>query len=119
MNPFLVLDVPSNVSDDGVRAAYQTLLRRYPPERSPEQFQQIQEAYQTLRTARERWSWRLLHLESDSEGPLDAMEKFVRLPGRMRPPGASALRGLVRSCAAAAMREASVVQQAACRPPKR
>jgi hypothetical protein len=113
MNPFLVLDVPLDVSDDGVRTAYQALLRRYPPERCPERFQQIHEAYQKLRTARDRWHWCLLHLDNGHDGPLEALEKFARLPGRMRPPGAPALRAFMRGCAAAALREVSAA------PPKR
>ena len=105
MNPFLVLDVPVSASDAEVRAAYQALLRRFSPEHRPRQFQQIQEAYQALRSERERWHWRLLHLESGDGGPLEALENFAHLPGRMRPPGAAALRGLLRACGAAAMRE--------------
>ncbi len=105
MNPFLVLEVGLDASDAEVRAAYQALLRRYPPEQRPRQFQLIQEAYQTLRTERERWRWRLLHLEPSSDGPLEALENFSQLPGRLRPPGATALRDLVRSCGVAAMRE--------------
>jgi len=111
MNPFLVLDVPVGVSDDEVRAAYQSLLRRFPPEHHPDEFQLIQEAYQSLRTARDRWRWRLLHLENGHDGPLEALERFARLPGRLHPPGAPAFRRLLRSCAAAALRE-----QSACVP---
>ena len=107
MNPFLVLDVPLDVSDDGVRAAYQKLLRRYPPEHSPERFQQIQEAYQKLRAARDRWHWCWTHLAEGHDGPLEALEKFTRLPGRLRPPGAPALRAFLRGCAAAAQRESA------------
>ena len=59
MNPFLVLNLPLGATDADVRAAYQSLLRRFPPERRPEKFQIIQEAYQSLRTERERWNWRL------------------------------------------------------------
>ena len=105
MDPFLVLDVGLDATDAEVRAAYQALLRRFPPEQRPSQFQLIQEAYQALRTERERWRWRLLHLDASNDGPLEALENFARMPGRFRPPGATALRDLVRACGAAAMRE--------------
>lgn len=114
MNPFLVLDVPLDASDADVRAAYQSLLRRFPPERRPEQFQIIQEAYQALRTQRDRWHWRLRHLGSGHDGPLEALENFARLPGRIRPPGAAVFQSFLRSCAGAAKRE-----QSACPPHKR
>ena len=62
MNPYLVLDLPLEAGDAEVRAAYQDLLRRYPPELRPEGFQLVQEAYEKLRTGRDRWQWRLLHV---------------------------------------------------------
>ncbi len=105
MNPFLVLNVPTTAADDEVRAAYQGLLRRFPPEHRPAQFQLIQEAYQALRTERDRWRWRLLHLTSIHTGPLEIVEEFGRLPGRAQPPGAPAFRTFLRNCATAAKRE--------------
>jgi len=116
MNPFLVLDVPLTASDAEVRAAYQALLRRFTPEQRPRQFQLIQEAYQALRSERERWRWRVLHLETSDHGPLEALEEFARLPGRLRPPGAAALREMLRGCASAAMRQQAPAP-AATRPP--
>ncbi|MEO0017938.1 MAG: hypothetical protein RLZZ522_1221 [Verrucomicrobiota bacterium] len=108
MNPFLVLAVPTTASDAEVRAAYQQLLRRFPPEQRPTQFQQIQEAYQTLRTERDRWRWRLLHLPTATAEPLDVVAEFAHLPGRAVPPGAAAFKTFLRGCAAAARRESTI-----------
>lgn len=105
MNPFLVLDVPVTATDEEVRAAYQRLLRRFSPEHRPEEFQLIQEAYQALRTARDRWQWRLFHLPKERTSPLQAMEAFARIPGRARPPGAAAFRSFLSSCTTAATRK--------------
>lgn len=104
MNPYLVLDLPLDAGDAGVRAAYQQLLRRYPPESRPEQFQLIQEAYEKLRTGRDRWRWRLLHLKDDVSGPLEGLEAFAKLPGRLRPPGASPFRDFLKACGDSAAR---------------
>jgi DnaJ-class molecular chaperone len=104
MNPYLVLDLPLDAGDADVRAAYQELLRRYSPERRPEQFQIIQEAYEKLRTAHDRWQWRLLHLKDEGSGPLDALENFARLPGGMRPPGAAEFHKFLKACGNAAAR---------------
>lgn len=107
MNPFLVLDVAVDATDAEVRAAYQKLLHRFSPERRPDEFQMVQEAYEKLRTVSARWEWRLLHLEDGNIGPLAAMDQFAAMPGRRRPPGAAAMRSFLRSCGTAAMREHS------------
>ena len=102
MDPYLVLNLPLAAGDAEVRAAYQELLRTYPPEQCPEEFQIIQEAYEKLRSSRDRWTWRLLDLGEPPVGPMKGLENFARLPGRMRPPGARAFRSLLSSCTTAA-----------------
>jgi len=107
MNPFLVLDIPVDATDEQVRAAYQKLLRRYPPEHRPQEFQIIQEAYQATRTSADRMRWRLFHISGNRCGPLETLENFARLPGKMKPPGAAAFRSFLRGCANATLREQS------------
>ncbi len=111
MNPYLVLDLPSDADDSAVRSAYQRLLRKYPPEHRPEQFQLIQEAYSQLRTSRDRWRWQLLHLKNERSSPVEALEEFARLPGRLQPPGAKPFQALLKSCSAAAARDAAKPQK--------
>jgi len=107
MNPFLVLDVSVDATDEQVRSAYQILLRRYPPEHRPHEFQIIQEAYQATRTAADRLQWRLFHVQSGRTGPLETLENFAHLPGKLKPPGAAAFRSFLRGCANATLREQS------------
>jgi curved DNA-binding protein CbpA len=102
MNPFLVLDVTPDCSDEDVRAAYHRLLREFPPEKFPSEFQQIHEAATALRTERDRWHCHLLHQPASVQSPLEALEAFARLPGRARPPGFPAFKSLLRACAGAA-----------------
>jgi tetratricopeptide (TPR) repeat protein len=42
------LGIAREASREEVRAAYRALLRQYPPERAPEEFKRIREAYETL-----------------------------------------------------------------------
>lgn len=42
------LDVEQSASIDEIKQAYRRLLRQYPPERAPEEFKRIREAYETL-----------------------------------------------------------------------
>ena len=107
MNPFLVLNLPLDCTDEQVRAAYHGLLRQHTPEQDPAGFQLLQEAYAALRTESDRWRWHLLNHDAPAESPLEALEAFSRLPGRARPPGAAAFQSLLNSCAVAAQRDLS------------
>ncbi|MBL8954554.1 MAG: DnaJ domain-containing protein [Myxococcaceae bacterium] len=49
MSPFVVLGVAHDVDDAGLKRAYFKKLREFPPETAPEKFQQVQEAFETLR----------------------------------------------------------------------
>ena len=101
MNPFLTLDVTPNSTDEEVRAAYTSLLRKYPPEHFPEEFQVIQESATMLRTARDRWGVWFNPNNEEPKSPLEALQDFQKLPARIRPPGFDAFKALLRdSCAA-------------------
>ncbi|NLS92691.1 MAG: J domain-containing protein [Planctomycetaceae bacterium] len=48
-DPYQVLDVSADVDDAALRRRYLELVRRYPPERCPQQFAEVREAYEQLR----------------------------------------------------------------------
>ncbi len=54
MNPADVLGVSPNATDNEIRAAYVAKVKEHPPDRSPEQFERIRDAYETLRDPRRR-----------------------------------------------------------------
>jgi curved DNA-binding protein CbpA len=54
MDPREVLGVPSDASDEEIRAAYLGKVKEHPPERSPEEFERIRDAYDMLRDPRRR-----------------------------------------------------------------
>ena len=49
-----ILGVPLEAGEDEIRAAYLKAVKEYPPDRSPEQFEKIRDAYETLRDPRKR-----------------------------------------------------------------
>lgn len=62
-NPYEVLGVPSNASDDEVKRAYRDLTRKYHPDANvnnpladlaEEKFKEVQEAYDTIMKQREQ-----------------------------------------------------------------
>jgi curved DNA-binding protein CbpA len=66
-----ILGVPGNASEQEVRAAYLNKVKEFPPDRAPEKFEQIRDAYDTLRDARKRT--KALLLASGFAAPLPAL----------------------------------------------
>ena len=59
MDPFAVLGIEETADDEAVRAAYVQALRASPPDRDPEGFRRIREAYEALRDTESRLALRL------------------------------------------------------------
>jgi curved DNA-binding protein CbpA len=73
-DPREILGLAPNATDEEIRAAYLKKVKEYPPERSPEAFERIRDAYDLLRDPRRR----ALHLllSTDPWAPLVSL-----LPG--------------------------------------
>lgn len=54
MDAWKVLDVSRDAGDEEIRAAYLRKVKEHPPERSPEEFERIRDAYDILRDPRRR-----------------------------------------------------------------
>ena len=50
MDPTDVLGISPEATDEDIRAAYLLKVREYPPDRSPEQFEKVREAYECCAT---------------------------------------------------------------------
>ncbi len=48
-DPYAVLGVPDDADDEAIRRRYLELVRQYSPERHPERFAAIRQAYESLR----------------------------------------------------------------------
>ncbi|MBF0626263.1 MAG: J domain-containing protein [Magnetococcales bacterium] len=53
-DPYHVLGLTPEAGDEAVRQAYLEMVRRHPPERSPDRFREIRAAYESLRSERHR-----------------------------------------------------------------
>jgi len=58
-DPYQVLGLPPESGDDAIRRRYLELVRQFPPERHPERFAAVRQAYETLRDLDARLSYRL------------------------------------------------------------
>jgi curved DNA-binding protein CbpA len=65
------LGIERTATREEVRAAYRALLREYPPERAPEEFKRIREAYETLNDAASRAEY--------DRAPAPAVQRLLRL----------------------------------------
>jgi curved DNA-binding protein CbpA len=70
-DPAAVLGVSPDASDEEVRAAYLAKVREYPPDRAPEPFERIRDAYELLRDPRRRMRHRLF--AADPRAPLSSV----------------------------------------------
>ncbi|MFT4928306.1 MAG: curved DNA-binding protein CbpA [Phenylobacterium sp.] len=60
MNPFTLLDIATSANDCEIKVAYLSKVKQFAPEHHPEQFQQIQQAYQLLKDEASRVKYQLL-----------------------------------------------------------
>ncbi len=58
-DPFAVLGLPVDSDDAAIRRRYLELVRQFPPEKNPERFAAVRQAYDLLRDDPTRWHYRL------------------------------------------------------------
>jgi curved DNA-binding protein CbpA len=59
--PYAILEVQEDADDAGIKKGYLGMVRRYPPERFPDDFQRIYKAYEQIKTVEDRLSYRLFY----------------------------------------------------------
>jgi curved DNA-binding protein CbpA len=63
MDPREVLGVNQDAREEEIRAAYVRKVKEHPPDRTPEEFERIRDAYDSLRDPRRRMRDRLLSVD--------------------------------------------------------
>jgi len=66
-SPFEILGVSHGADDETIRRAYLSLVQQFPPDRVPEKFRRIREAYDLIRDSRKRLEYELFHLPALEE----------------------------------------------------
>src|SRR5688572_28775064 len=96
-NPYTVLGLPADVTDEEVRQRYLELTRQFPPEQHPERFAAVRAAYEKLKDLGARTRYRLF--EQGSEDTIEAITEeaacttprrrfgLTQLLAAARPPG--------------------------------
>ena len=79
MDPREVLGVNRDAGEEEIRAAYVRKVKEHPPDRSPEEFERIRDAYDSLRDPRRRMRDTLL-----SADPFAPFVSVIDLKTRQR-----------------------------------
>ena len=59
--PYEILGVEPDADDEQIKSAYIALVKRFPPERDPSEFQKIYKGYKLIKTAEDRLRYTLFH----------------------------------------------------------
>src|SRR5438034_6211051 len=62
---YKTLDLPPSASTEDIRRAYYQMVRKHPPEKDPERFQQVRQAYETLSDEKARRDYDALQEHGD------------------------------------------------------
>ncbi len=81
-DPYLLLGADRQADDEAIHAAYLEAIKACPPERAPEHFEALRQAYEAIRTQRRRLARELF--DTTPAGALDILEQAAprRPPGR-------------------------------------
>src|SRR5262245_33583245 len=81
-DPYQVLGLPPGSDDEAIRRRYLELVRQFPPERHPDRFAAVRQAYESLRDLNTRLRYRLF--EAGRNESVDAIieELACRSPRR-------------------------------------
>ena len=93
--PFDILGVTTNATDETIKKAYLQKVRQYPPERAPEQFQNIRAAFEAIKTRHQRLKYQLFHHEPPGLNAL--LERSLQSGTPQRPTAELFTQALVES----------------------
>jgi len=81
---YLVFDLPHDASEEKIREAYLEKVKKYPPEKNPQQFRKMTQAYESIKNNRIRIHNQLHPFEnmSDCEEKLFELAKVKPLKRR-------------------------------------
>ena len=83
-DPYTLLDLSPDSSDDTIRRRYLSLIRTHSPERDPDRFAEIREAYEKLRDPVVRLRYQLFEAgKDDSLGAMIVDAKAQTSPCRV------------------------------------
>lgn len=83
IDPYLVLGVGVDADDAAIEAAYLEGIKRSPPDRDPDGFEALREAYDKIRTRSDRIAFNLFDTTPPTPG--DVLNKAAPIESPRRP----------------------------------
>lgn len=96
MTPYEILAVDRQTDDRTVRQAYLELVRRYPPDRYPDRFRMIHDAYEQLKDEQSRLAYYLFDREPGMSLPFEVLQEKGADDGARVPPDFNHLQEYLR-----------------------
>ncbi|MCZ6730685.1 MAG: J domain-containing protein [Gammaproteobacteria bacterium] len=93
-DPYLILGVTRDASDETIHQAYLEAIRRCPAEQDPDTFQAVRAAYELIRTRRSRLDYELFNTDLPTRS--DLLQRLTR-GSRAQRPGYELFRELLRA----------------------
>ncbi len=81
---FLALGISEDASDERIREAYLSMVKKHPPERDPERFQKIDRAYEAIKDKRARVKTKMFSWANQKDCEARLMEFANSRPVRRR-----------------------------------
>jgi DnaJ-class molecular chaperone len=94
-NPYSVLGVGREATDEEIRKAWLAMVHRYPPETAPGKFRKIREAFETIETRSRRLRYYLFSTDCHSDNPIEALIGELERPAVRRPPSQHELQRMI------------------------
>ena len=76
-DPYEVLEIAPDASDDAIKSAYLAGVRAHPPEREPQMFKRLRAAYDSLKTPETRLKTDMTRLQNWPEPELESGESLA------------------------------------------
>ena len=99
LDPYHILGISISAGDEAIHQAYLQQIRKYPPERNPQEFKKARQAYELIETRHKRLQYELF----DTEQPtLPELLELALTPGEQCRPNADTLRKVIKQSLASA-----------------
>ena len=94
-NPFELLAVSPEATDEMIKKAYLGKVKEYPPDQAPEQFQAIRSAYELIQTHKDRLAYSLFHIEQPNA---DTLSQVLLKGGQIQRPNEALFMRMLAEC---------------------